>query len=49
MNRSVVRQMMALVLVTEQYVQPLFDNLENDLHKSEGDGLPPLFKYFTDH
>ena len=49
MNRSVIRQMMALVLVTEQYVQPLFDNLGNDLHKSEGDGLPPLFKYFTDH
>ncbi len=49
MNRSVIRQIMALVLVNEKYVQPLFDNLGNDLHKSEGDGLSPLFKYFIDH
>jgi len=49
MNLSVIRQIMALVLVNEKYVQPLFDNLGNDLHKSEGDGLSPLFKYFIDH
>ena len=47
MMRSVIRQMMALALVPEQYIPSLFDNLGKDLNDSERDELSPLLKYFS--
>jgi len=46
MIRSVIRQMMALTLVSEKYVPSLFYNLGKDLDDSERDELSRLFKYF---
>ncbi|CAF4011351.1 unnamed protein product, partial [Rotaria sp. Silwood1] len=44
MIRSVIRQMMALTLVPEQYVPSLFANLGQELNDSERDELSDLFK-----
>ena len=49
MIRSVIRQMMALALVPEQYVPSLFADLGQDLSDSEQDELAGLFKYFNDY
>ncbi|CAF2982191.1 unnamed protein product [Rotaria sp. Silwood2] len=49
MIRSVIRQMMALALVPEQYIPSLFDNLGKDLNDSERDDLLPIFEYFKNY
>ncbi|CAF1419522.1 unnamed protein product [Rotaria sordida] len=49
MIRSVIRQMMALALVPEQYIPSLFANLGQELNGSECNELSDLFKYFNDH
>jgi hypothetical protein len=49
MIRSVIRQMMALALVPEQYVPSLFVGLEQELSDSESNELVDLFKYFNDY
>ncbi|CAF3703943.1 unnamed protein product [Rotaria sp. Silwood1] len=49
MIRSVIRQMMALALVPEQYVPSLFVNLGQELNDSESAELSDLFKYFNDY
>ncbi|CAF1032287.1 unnamed protein product, partial [Rotaria sordida] len=49
MIRSVIRQMMALALVPEQYISLLFDNLEKYLNDSERDDLSPIFEYFKNY
>jgi hypothetical protein len=49
MIRSVVRQMMALALVPEQYAPSLFAGLGQELTDSERGELADLFKYFSGH
>jgi hypothetical protein len=46
MIRSVIRQMMALALVPEEYVPQLFANLGQELTESDRLDLSNLFKYF---
>ncbi|CAF1405696.1 unnamed protein product, partial [Rotaria sordida] len=49
MIRSVIRQMMALALVPEQYISLLFDNLGKYLNDSERDDLSPIFEHFKNY
>ncbi|CAF1309239.1 unnamed protein product [Rotaria sordida] len=49
MIRSVIRQMMALALLPEQYIPSLFANLGQELNGSERNELSDLFKYFNDY
>ena len=49
MIRSVIRQMMGLVLVPEEYVTSLFSNLGQVLDESERNDLSDIFKYFNDY
>lgn len=46
MLRSVIRQMMALALVPEQYVLPLFADLGEELSEDERGELSCIFTYF---
>ncbi|CAF1623485.1 unnamed protein product [Didymodactylos carnosus] len=48
MIRCVIRQMMALALVPEQYVQSLFVDLGEELNDDVREELANLFKYFND-
>ena len=48
MIRSLIRQMMALALVPEQYVQSLFVDLGQALNGNEHEALANLYKYFND-
>ena len=47
MIRSVIRQMMALALVPEEFVPQLFANLDQELTESDRLDLSNLFKYFN--
>ncbi|CAF4668798.1 unnamed protein product [Rotaria sp. Silwood2] len=49
MFRSVIRQLMALALVPEEFVPLLFSNLAQELDDSERDELSAIFKYFADY
>jgi hypothetical protein len=49
MTRSVIRQMMALALVPQQEVAPLFASLGQELSDLEREELAELFQYFNDY
>ena len=46
---SVIRQMMALALVPEEFVPLLFSNLGQELDESERNELAGILKYFNDY
>jgi hypothetical protein len=48
MIRSTIRQMMALALVPEQYVESLFADLSQELTDTEHPALLDFLTYFTD-
>ena len=47
MIRSTIRQMMALALVPEQYVESLFADLSQELTDAEHPALPAFLTYFN--
>ena len=49
MIRSIIRQMMGLALVPEEYVTSLSSNLGQELDESERNELFGIFKYFNDY